>query len=160
MVTSTRNSQKLTFNSTPLVILTVVVLIAAIGFYVLFLRGPNQSLQPTALTAEAKSYVRNLALSDVEMKASENYMKTMLVEIVGKITNNGSRTLGLVDINCVFYDPYGQLVLRERVAIVKMSGKGLAPGETRSFRLPFDSIPSSWNQALPQLVIARIEFAE
>ena len=51
-------------------------------------------------------------------------------------------------------------VLRERVAIVKMSGKGLKPGETRSFRLPFDSIPSSWNQALPQLVIARIEFAE
>ncbi|MGC4054344.1 MAG: FxLYD domain-containing protein [Paludibaculum sp.] len=160
MVTSTGNSQKLTFNSTPLVILTVVVLIAAIGFYVLFLRGPNQSLQPTALTAEAKSYVRNLALSDVEMKASENYMKTMLVEIVGKITNKGPRTLGLVDINCVFYDPYGQLVLRERVAIVKLSGKGLKPGETRAFRLPFDSIPSSWNQALPQLVIARIEFAE
>lgn len=160
MVTSTRNSQKAAFNSTPLVILTVVVLIAATGFYLLFLRAPSQSLQPTALTAEAKSYVRNLALSDVEMKASESYMKTTLVEIVGKITNNGPRVLGLVDINCVFNDPYGQLVLRERVPIVRMSGQGLKPGETRSFRLPFDSIPSSWNQALPQLVIARIEFAE
>ncbi|WP_321471286.1 FxLYD domain-containing protein [uncultured Paludibaculum sp.] len=160
MVTSTRNSQKLAFNSAPLVILAVVVLIAAVGFYALFLRAPSQSLQPTALTAEAKGYVRNLALSEVEMKASESYMKTTLVEIVGKITNNGPRTLGQVDINCVFYDPYGQLVLRERVAIVKVSGNGLKPGETRSFRLPFDSIPSSWNQALPQLVIARIEFAE
>jgi hypothetical protein len=36
---------------------------------------------------------------------------------------------------------------------------GLAPGETKPFRLPFDDIPESWNQMLPQIVIARIEFA-
>jgi hypothetical protein len=58
----------------------------------------------------------------------------------------------------VFYDAYGQVVLRERVAIVRSRTGGLQPGETKSFRLPFDSIPESWNQAMPQLVIAQVLF--
>ena len=61
----------------------------------------------------------------------------------------------------MFYDPYGQVILcGERVPIVNARQMGkLAPGETKDFRLPFDNIPESWNQALPQIVIARIEFA-
>jgi hypothetical protein len=63
-----------------------------------------------------------------------------------------------VELNCVFYDPYGQVVLRERVPIVRSRQGGLNPGETREFRLAFDTIPESWNQMLPQLVIAQITF--
>ena len=66
------------------------------------------------------------------------------------------RTLSRVELNCVFYDPYGQVVLRERVPIVRSV---LKPGETSSFRLPFEGIPGSWNQTLPQLVIATITFS-
>jgi hypothetical protein len=113
---------------------------------------------PPVLTSEAKQYVRNLQLSDVEMKAAESYMKQQVVEIVGKITNNGPRTVNLVKINCVFYDAYGQLVLREPVPIVGQRTGPLAPGQTKKFRLAFDTIPESWNQALPQLVIAQIVF--
>jgi hypothetical protein len=58
----------------------------------------------------------------------------------------------------VFYDPWGQLVLRERVPIVSQKMGGLKPGETRPFRLAFDNVPSAWNQALPQMVIAAIDF--
>jgi hypothetical protein len=50
------------------------------------------------------------------------------------------------------------VVLRERVPIVGARMGGLAPGATKSFRLPFDTIPESWNQVLPELVIARIVF--
>jgi len=110
------------------------------------------------LTAEAKQYVHNLKLSDVEMKATESYMKQKVVEITGKVTNSGPRTLNVVEINCVFYDPYGQLVLRERVPVVGRRTGSLAPGDQKTFRLAFDNIPESWNQALPQLVIAQIVF--
>jgi hypothetical protein len=95
---------------------------------------------------------------DVDMQKHESYMKQAVVEITGKIGNNGDRTLRVVEINCVFYDPYGQLVLRRRVAIVGQKMGGLAPGEKKNFRLAFDDIPDSWNQALPQLVIAQIVF--
>jgi hypothetical protein len=112
---------------------------------------------PPVLTAEAKQYVHNLQLSNVEMKAAESYMKQRVVEILGKITNNGVRALRVVEINCVFYDAYGQVVLRERVTIVGRAGV-LRPGDKKNFRLAFDNIPESWNQALPQLVIAQIVF--
>jgi len=64
----------------------------------------------------------------------------------------------VVEINCVFYDPYGQLVLRERVTVVGRRTGPLAPGDKKSFRLAFDNIPESWNQQLPALVIAQIVF--
>jgi len=50
------------------------------------------------------------------------------------------------------------LVLRQRVPIVTSKVGGLAPGVTKPFRLPFDNIPESWNNVMPQMVIARIDF--
>lgn len=118
---------------------------------------PREAPKPPGITAEGKAYVKYLKLSDVEMKATANYAGAMVVEIIGKISNTGDRSLSRVELNCIFYDPYGQVVLRERVPIVRTLTK---PGETKSFRLPFEGIPGSWNQALPQLVIAHIQFAE
>lgn len=154
-----RATQQRTFSLIPVLILTALLAIGCAGFYWMFLRP--QPLKPLPqLTPDAKAYVRNLALSDTEMKATENYMGATVVELTGKITNNGQRRLRLVELNCVFTDPYGQVLLRERVPIVRDKGASLAPGEARNFRLPFDSIPQSWNQAMPQLVIARIDFEE
>jgi hypothetical protein len=42
--------------------------------------------------------------------------------------------------------------------VVGGSAGALAPGQTKSFRLPFDTIPESWNQVMPGLVIAQIQF--
>jgi hypothetical protein len=123
-----------------------------------YLNRPVPPPPPPVLTPEAKAYVRYLKLSDVGMKATESIAKQLLVEIEGKIGNQGDRTLKLVEINCVFYDPYGQLVLRERVPIVGRRNGTLAPGEIKNFRLAFDNLPPSWNQSDPQLVIAQILF--
>ena len=141
--------------STPLVIMIMVAL-AGLGGWWWLANRPREAAVPAAITADAKAYVRNLKLSDVDMKATEAYTGATVVEIIGKITNGGDRSLDRVELNCVFYDPYGQVVLRERVPIVRSTIK---PGETRSFRLPFEGIPNSWNQALPQLVIASISFS-
>jgi hypothetical protein len=110
------------------------------------------------LTPEAKAYVPNLKLSDVEIKANKSYLNQMVVEIDGKIGNAGDRPLDTVEIYCVFYDSYGQVVLRSRVPIVSPRMGGLKPSETKAFRLPFDEMPESWNQQMPQLVIAGVKF--
>jgi len=135
-----------------------VVLLAVAGWgYMRYLDRRGNGDIP--LTAEARAYTRNLQLSDVEMKASENDFQQAVVEIEGKIANTGDRRLDTVEIYCVFRDPYGQLVLRRRLAIVSTRMGGLKPGETKSFRLPFDDLPASWNQAMPQLVIAGVKFS-
>lgn len=150
-------TEKRSFNFVPLlIVLVVVVLVAGAGYY--FYRY-GASSQQALLTPEAKSYVRSLGLEGVEMKATENYMGATLIEITGRIQNKGDRPLRLVELNCVFYDVGLNVIHRERVAIVKRSALGsLKAGESRPFRMPFDAIPSGWNQTLPQLVIANIEF--
>lgn len=145
------------------VVLIVVLAIAAIGVaaaLVLNSRWNRREAQRPVLTEEARAYVRGgyLELSEVEMKAKENFAQQTLVEVTGKITNKGTRTVQLVEVNCVFHDPYGMVVLRERLSIVGGRAGGLKPGETKTFRLPFDTLPQSWNQALPDLVIAQILF--
>ena len=135
-----------------------LALIVGGGFWYLDRQARNVKPPQSVLTPEGKAYVRNLKLSGVEMKATKAYMNQMLVEIVGKIANAGDRRIRSVDLNCVFYDPYGQLVLRERVSIVRERTGGLSPGETKDFRLAFDTIPESWDQKYPQMVIAQVVF--
>jgi len=154
---ATAASEKTSIPILPIVVGLVLVLGAA-GFYVLNRQSYVSPRQPV-LTGDARAYIRNLPLSEVEIKAQESYLKQSVVEITGKIGNTGNRVLKLVEINCVFMDPYGQVVLRERVPIVSPKIGGLAPGEIKNFRLAFDNIPESWNQGLPQLVIAQIVFA-
>ncbi len=142
-----------------LIAIVVVVAAGAAAFYFLDRASRQPPPAPPPLTGDAKAYVRNLRLLDVEMKAHESYLKQSVVEIVGKIGNEGDRILDVVEINCVFYDAYGQVILRERVPIVSRKMGKLAPGEIKNFRLAFDNVPESWNQAVPSLVIARIDFA-
>lgn len=141
----------------PLVIVLALLPIIGVGWW--YLDRTASDRQPTAppsLTAEGKQYITNLKLSGVDMKATENYAGAAVVEVTGKITNSGNRSIERVELTCVFYDVSGLVVFRERVPIVRASMK---PGETRNFRLPFEGIPNSWNQAMPQLVIAHLAFA-
>ena len=141
----------------PMIIVASVVVLG--GGLFAYLERSSPASPDLPLTPEAKAYVQKLKLADVDMKASESYFKQVVVEISGQIGNAGDRDLSVVEIYCVFYDSYGQLVLRKRLPIVSQRMGGLKPGETKSFRLPFDEIPESWNHAMPQLVIAGIKFS-
>lgn len=145
----------------------VVVLLGAGGVFYLNQAAKRPAAAPPPLTQEAKAYLPNLAFvaadgqtpESPKMEAHESYLKQSVVEITGNLRNKGDRVLDLVEINCVFYDPYGQVVLRERVAIVGKKNGRLAPGESKPFRLAFDNVPEGWNQAMPTMVIARIDFS-
>jgi len=113
---------------------------------------------PPVLTAEAKAYLSSLALGNVHMQAAENMVNQRIVEILGDITNNGDRTIRLAEVTCVFRDFGGNEIKRERVPIVGAGAGVLGPGQTKPFRLPFDDLANTWNQAIPTLVIAQIQF--
>jgi hypothetical protein len=125
----------------------------ALGWFLSRPRPLSNALPP--LSPDAKAYVRSLQLSEVTMQATESYVKQTVTEVEGKITNTGVRAVKQAELYCVFYNSYGEVILREKVPIVRTT---LKPGEMRPFRLPFDDIPASWNNQMPQLVIARIEF--
>jgi len=140
------------------IVIAMVLALGIAGFFFLERASRQPPPPPPPLTDEAKAYVRNLKLANVDMKAHESFLKQAVVEITGDITNAGDRVLKSVELNCVFYDPYGKVLLRQRVPIVSARTGAVAPGDTRSFRLPFDTVPEGWNNVMPQLVIAGISF--
>ena len=141
--------------SVPVVIVVALLPILAGLIWYANKRGAEPAPVSGIASAEAKAYVQHLKLSGVEMKATENFAGAAVVEIVGNISNGGDRSISRVELSCIFYDVSGLVVLKERVPIVRTP---LAPGETKPFRLPFEGVPQSWNQALPSLVIAQIVF--
>jgi len=160
--------KKQPFSIPPVAIAIAVALVAGVAGILYLNHAANQPPSPPPpLTGAARAYLPYLKFVSADgkdqenpkMEAHESYLKQSVVEITGNIQNTGDRILDIVEINWVFYDPYGQVVLREREPIVsKKSGK-LAPGDTKPFRVAFDNVPESWNQAMPTMVIARIDFA-
>lgn len=143
----------------PIVYISLVLVVLGTAAFWYFQSAAGRKQQALELTPEAREYVKSLRLSDVAIKANESYLKQLVVEIEGKITNTGERPLDAVELYCVFYDAYGLVILRERVSIVSQRTGGLKPQQSKPFRLPFDNIPDSWNHQSPQLVIAGIRFA-
>lgn len=143
----------------PLIVAGVIVTLAVIAGLLYLNRPAAKSSSDAVASPEAKAYVSNLALSDVRMNATENFMRQQVVEIQGKISNQGRRALRSIDVYCLFYGVDGRELYRERATIVHDSAAPLRPSEVRAFRLPFDSLPDGWNQAMPKMVIAQIRFA-
>ncbi len=125
--------------------------------YLLIQQGSGSTTTQVVLTDEARGYLPNLDLEEVQMAATDNTLGFTLVEITGKIRNNGDRPIQSIRLNCVFFDVYG-IELHRVLSMIVRSGDGLVPGAARDFRLPFDDIPEGWNQVMPNLYIAEIVF--
>ena len=113
----------------------------------------------TVLTEEAKQYLPYLDLSDVQMEAKESFLGHTIVSIKGEISNLGERTVRIVEVTCLFRDPYLNELGRQAVVIVSPRDGVLDPRQTRPFRIAFDAVPQGWNQIMPNLYIAQIQFA-
>ena len=136
--------------------LALILIFGAFGWLTF---GPKPGPPPPPhLTDEAKQYLPNLGLANVHMQAAESYVQGRLIEILGDISNHGARTLKSAEVVCVFSNYSGQELARENAFVVGGAPGSLAPGQTKPFRLPFDNIPDTWNQAMPKLVIAQIQF--
>jgi len=142
----------------PLIVAAIAVIALIAGL--IYLGKPSPPHPEAQASTEAKAYLPNLQLSNVTMKATENFMKQQVIEIEGNIANNGPRPLRSIDVYCLFYGIDGREVHRERVPIVGNKTAPLQSREARRFRLPFDALPDTWNQAMPHMVIAQITFAQ
>lgn len=141
-------------------ILFGILMVAAAGGIVFSLQNSGQQTTEAVLTDDARTYLPNLDLSNVDMAAKEDALGQTLLEITGDIANLGDRVTTVVEANCVFRDVNGLEIERQRSAFVNERTGPLAPGETQSFRMAFDSVPDGWNQILPDLYIAQIQFGE
>lgn len=153
----------------------LVVLLGLGGFWYLDRASRQAPPGPAPLTGAARAYVKYLRFVGSDgvtpespvMESHESYLKQSVVEISGNLLNSGDRALNSVEITWIFYEPgavmpdgklYQEVIWRERTFVVTKKTGGLEPGKARPFRVAFDNVPDSWNQAMPSPVIASIEF--
>jgi hypothetical protein len=113
-------------------------------------------------------YVANVKLSDLKMSAAENFVGATVSYVDGMITNAGNQTVTHVVVAVTFRDSMGQLAQRETVPLHVLQTSGpypdavdvgvspLAPGQSKPFRLTFESISSQWNHEYPELKVADV----
>jgi len=136
--------------------LALLLIVGTVGFF--WWHSLPRGEEAPRLTDEATQYLPRLDLSGVQMSAEDSFLGHTVIAIEGNITNEGDRPVSLIEVNCVFREPYGLEIAREPSVVVGPKTGPLRPGETQPFRLPFDNIPADWNQAMPSLFISQIEF--
>jgi len=88
--------------------------------------------------------------------------------IDGTVTNSGNQTVTHAVVEVTFRDSMGQLAQRETVPLrvlqtsgpypdaVDLSVSPIAPGQSKPFRLTFESISGQWNHEYPALKVTDV----
>jgi Protein of unknown function (DUF2393) len=124
--------------------------------------------EPKAASGLPPAYAANLKLSDFKMSAAENFVGATVSYIDGTITNTGGKTVTHAAVEVVFKDELGQVAQKEDVPLRALKTSGpypeavdltvspLAPGQSQSFRLTFESISAQWNHQYPEIQITDV----
>ena len=156
------------------IVAAIMVSVGLGGFWYLERASKRPPAGPAPLTGAARAYVKNLRFvaddgvtpEAPKLESNESFLKQTTIEMVGNLLNAGDRTVNSVEVNWVFYEPgsimpdgrlFQEVIWRERTFVVKKSAP-LEPGKARPFHIAFDNIPEGWNQAMPNPVIAAIQF--
>jgi hypothetical protein len=144
------------------VLIGVALVVVVVGLIVLALRERPRT--PTG----PPPYANNLKISNLKMSAAESFVGATVSYLDGTITNIGNKVVTHAVIRVVFKDDVGQAVGDETVPLhvlqtsgpypdaVDLNSSPLAPGQSKQFRLTFESISSQWNHEYPELRITDV----
>ena len=147
------------YSSRRTIIIAVVAVIAITIAAALLLRSRPQS------ASGPPPYAANLKLSDFKMSAAENFVRATVSYVDGTLTNSGDKTVTHVMVEVQFKDEMGQLAQREEIPMQALKTDGpypeavdfsvspLGPGQSKAFRLTFESISAQWNHQYPDIQV-------
>jgi hypothetical protein len=138
----------------------VVIIIAVVAAFLL--RGTPKG--PTG----PPRYAASLTLSDLKMSAAQNFVGATVSYVDGTVTNAGDKTVTHVMVEVLFKDDLGQLAQREDIPMQVLKTDGpypeavdfsvapLGPGQSKPFRLTFETISAQWNHSYPDILITDV----
>jgi len=113
-------------------------------------------------------YAANVQLSELKMSAAENFVGATVNYIDGTVSNSGNQTVTHALVDVTFKDSLGQVAQKETVPLhvlktggpypeaVDLSLSPLPPGQSKPFRLTFESISEQWNHEYPELKVVDV----
>jgi heme/copper-type cytochrome/quinol oxidase subunit 2 len=145
-----------------IIVLAVIAVIVVVVVVALALRQPEKK------ASGPPPYVANLALSDFQMSAAQNFVGATVSYVDGTITNKGDKTVTHIVVEVNFKDDMGQIVQRENIPMqvlrtdgpypeaVDFSVSPLAPSQSKPFRLTFESISAQWSHQYPEILVTDV----
>jgi hypothetical protein len=118
--------------------------------------------------APADAYAASLPITGLTMSQAGNMAGGQTTYIDGQIANTGSKTVTGITVQVAFHGFTTPIALKSTMALSlirtrepyvdlqPVSAAPIAPGQTREFRLIFDSVPPDWNQNYPELRIIQV----
>jgi Protein of unknown function (DUF2393) len=151
----------------PWIIAAVVVIV---GLAVLAIVGGRSTPEVPGGTgmAEADPYAAKLPISGLQMSEATSFSGAKVTYIDGQIANTGDRTLTAITVQVGFHSDVGQFaqrvalplnLIRTRQPYIDtqpVSASPIEPGQTRDFRLIFDTVPPDWNLQFPEIRVIGI----
>jgi hypothetical protein len=142
-------------------IAVAVVIAIAVSFAFLLRSQPKVASGPPP-------YAASLKLSDFKMSAAENFVGATVSYVDGAVTNAGNKIVTHVIVEVRFKDDLGQLAQREDIPMQVLKTDGpypeavdfslspLGPGQSKPFRLTFESISAQWNRQYPDIQVTDV----
>lgn len=150
---------------TPWIVAGLVVLTAVLA---LVLTGRRHGTAQGNQLLPADAYAANLQITDLAMSESTSLSGGKSTFLDGTIHNTGSQTVSGVTIQVLFANDEAMpprvetvplMLIRTREPYVDTQPMGVAPlkpGDSREFRLIFESLPQNWNTQLPEMHITGV----
>jgi hypothetical protein len=108
---------------------------------------------------EEQAYAAKLQLRNLTMSRAENFLNQEVTTLSIELVNGGDRSLRALELTAEFSDDLRQIVLRETRPVLAPGVAQFAPGDSRTFEISFEHIPTSWNMQQPTLRVAGMQFA-
>lgn len=144
------------------VLIGVFVVAVVVTILVLFFRSQQKPPAPPP------PYAAYLKFSDLKASAAQNFVGATVSYLDGTVTNTGDQTVIHAVVQVTFKDDMGQTAQREETPLrvlrtagpydeaVDLNLSPLAPGQSKPFRLTFESISMQWNHAYPDMQITDV----
>ena len=161
LIQPTRVGEERDSSGRTIAIAVAVVMVIAVILALLLRSQPKSASGPPA-------YAANLKLSDFKMSAAENFVGATVSYVDGTVTNSGNKTVTHVMVEVNFKDDLGQLAQRDAIPLqllkttgpypeaVDFSVSPLGPGQSKTFRLTFESISAQWNHQYPDIQVTDV----
>lgn len=151
-------------------VVAAAAVILGLGVVILFGGHAGPESQPnTTGMAPADPYATSLSIGGLQMSEATSFSGAKVTYIDGQITNNGNRTLTAITVQVGFHSDVGQYAQRLAVPLSfirtrqpyvdlePVSAAPIEPGQSRDFRLIFDTVPADWNLQYPEIRVIGVQ---
>jgi hypothetical protein len=144
------------------VLIGVFIVAVVVTLLIVILRSQQKPPAPPP------PYASSMKLSDLKASAAQNFVGATVSYLDGTVTNTGDQTVIHAVVRVTFQDDMGQTAQREETPLRVIRNAGpydeavdlnlspLAPGQSKPFRLTFESISAQWNHAYPAMVFTDV----